>query len=117
MSNTILIIKRIYLYAVSLIALAIIVISAIILVDMALKTYVFKNANFNLPYPGACPVSAKGPDVVDPNCNTETEAQINYQKESDQASNEREVAQAIAMLLVSIPVFWYHWNLTRKEIN
>ena len=117
MTNSASLIKRIYLYAVSLIALTIIVVSAIILVDMALKIYVLKQSTITTPYPSVCPEPAKSPTIADPDCIAQAQAQIEYQKESDEASNEREVAQALAMLLVSIPVFWYHWSLSRKEIN
>ena len=115
-------IKKVYLYMVSLISLVILVIAAIILLNLALKTWVFTKADEGYYYP-AKPYCAevKNPDgsmaAMEPACSDpnweqkERETEMNRRK----AQKQSEASNAIAMILVATPVFLYHWKLARKE--
>jgi len=113
-------IKKIYLYAVSLISLVMIVIAAVILINMALKTWVFTKADNNAFYPPICSepavndptISALKPGQCNPGME---EQQKQIEKENRAAQKQRDAAQALAMILVATPVFYYHWRLARKE--
>ena len=113
-------IKKVYLYLVSLISLVIIVVGAIMLINLALRTWVFTKADHNF-YPGyQCPMSSATPsgnnDVLPP-CTAEQQDQFKKQAEEDRsAQKQRDAAQAIAMILVATPVFLYHWRIARKEV-
>lgn len=106
--------KKAYLYLVSVISLVIAVVGAIMLINMALKTWVFPKADQNY-YSYPCPAAAV-PDGKPVNCD---QAALDQQKKMDMenraAQKQRDAAQALAMLLVATPVWWFHWRLARKE--
>lgn len=118
-------IKRVYLYMVSLISLIILVIAAIMLINMALKTWIFTKADeafYYVPRP-ACDLPAKvSPDesstaIMPPECTDPNWEQKEREAEAIRrtAQKQRDAAQALAMIIVASPVFLYHWRLARKE--
>jgi hypothetical protein len=106
--------KKAYLYLVSVISLVIAVIGAIMLINLALKAWVFKKADQYVSYPVTCPQTA--PDGKTVNCD---QATVDQQRKADQANRaaerQQQAAQAIAMLVVATPVWWGHWRLAKKE--
>lgn len=102
-----------YLYLVSLISLVILVIASIILINLALKTWVFPKADQN--YYAYCPtIAEKAPDgevISQPRECTDEQ----YARDQRTAQKQRDAAQALAMIIVAAPVFYYHWKLARKE--
>jgi hypothetical protein len=115
-------IKKVYLYLMSLISLVIVIIGAIMLINMALKAWVFKKAD-NVAYYAPkvicnAPANPDGtkpnlaPECADPDYQAKEEAR---EKESRAAQRQRDAAQALAMIVVATPVFLYHWKLARKE--
>ncbi len=112
-------IKKVYLYAVSLISLIIMVIAGIMLVNLALRTWVFTKADDAYYFAPAQVCEMKNPDSAAANkCEISPEE---AQKQRDDENNRRgaqkqqDAAQAVAMLVVAAPVFLYHWKLARKE--
>lgn len=106
--------KKAYLYLVSIISLVIAVIGAIILLNLALKTWVFKQADRFASYP--CinqPLTPEGKSV---GCD---QAAIDAQRKADEqnrtSNREQQAAQAVAMIIVATPVWYFHWRLARKE--
>jgi hypothetical protein len=116
-------IKKIYLYTVSLISLVIVVVGAIMLINLGLKTWVFTKADssdYYYPPRIACD-QVKNPDgstaAMAPEC-TDPNYEANQKKADDDrraAQKQRDAAQAVAMILVGAPVFYYHWKLARQE--
>ena len=106
-------IKKVYLYVVSLISLVILVVAAIMLINLALKAWVFKKADQNIvyPQPQCMAVDLDKPDAGQ-NCNGDYSKQ---QADQRSAQKQRDAAQAIAMIIVATPVFLYHWRLARRE--
>ncbi len=86
------------------------------LIDMALKAWVFTKADNYSYYPPKviCDsnLSNPAPECSDPNYQAKEQARM---KEDRNAQRQRDASQAIAMILVATPVFLYHWRLTRKE--
>ncbi len=107
-------IKKVYLYLVSLVSLIIIIIGATMLVNMGLKAAL--GVKDYVPYPMSCatrPVDANSKDVT---CDPDYQAkQADADKENQRNGKKRDAAQALAMIIVGTPVFWYHWRLARKE--
>jgi hypothetical protein len=105
--------KKAYLYLVSVISLIIAVIGAIILINMALKTWVFPKADQTY-YSYPCPMSPEGKATT-----TCDQAMIEQQKKQDAenraAQKQRDAAQALAMIIVATPVWYFHWRMARKE--
>ncbi len=107
-------IKKVYLYLVSLISLIIMVIAGIMLLNLAIKTWVFPKADNDIYYSEPLPAACVGDN--DPNCKpTPPEELQNRQKEQRSAQKQRDASQALAMIIVATPVFYYHWKLARKE--
>lgn len=101
--------KKAYLYLVSVISLVIAVIGAIMLINLALKTWVFPKADMNY-YSVVCPVA---PDGKSANCD-ET-VQKKQAEENRAAQKQSDAAQAIAMIVIATPVWWGHWRLAKRE--
>lgn len=108
-------IKKIYLYAVSLIALVIMVIATITLINLGLKTFVFTKADvdyYSKPIP--CDQRVEESNLKQLACDYEQEVKDNEDRRL--GDKQREVSNSLAMLIVAIPVFYYHWKLARKEV-
>jgi hypothetical protein len=105
--------KKAYLYLVSVISLVIAVVGAIMLLNMALKTWVFTKADQNYysyaPCPEPAPVGGK-----DVNCDPAEQKRIADENRTSQ--KQRDAAQALAMIIIATPVWWYHWKMARKEV-
>lgn len=106
-------IKKVYLYLVSLISLVIIVIASIMLINLAIKTWIFPKADMN--YFGYCP------SVVETTADSKTVSQPRectdeqYAQDMRTAQKQQDAAQALAMIIVAVPIFYYHWKLARRE--
>ncbi len=114
-------IKKVYLYLVSLVSLIILIIAGIMLINMALKTWVFTKADNNYySIAPACGNVPKPPDAkpeLDNSCSAENqEIAKKADAENRSAQKQRDAAQALAMIIVATPVFLYHWKLARKEV-
>ena len=112
-------IKKIYLYLVSAIAMVIMIWGGITLLNMALKTWVFTKADQNY-YGGplACPAKAPAPNGdMTVECTAEEEArQIKYNEDTLTAQKQRDAAQALAMIIVATPVWYFHWRMAKREV-
>ena len=105
--------KKAYLYLVSVISLVIWVIGAIMLLNLALKSWVFPKADQNY-YSYPCPISVEGKAG---NCD---QAQLDQQRKMDEdsrsAQKQRDAAQALAFIIVGVPVWYGHWRLAKREV-
>jgi glucan phosphoethanolaminetransferase (alkaline phosphatase superfamily) len=108
--------KKAYLYLVSVISLIISVVGAIILLNMALKAWVFKKADQNYYSYPVCS-QTKNPDgSVNQGCDPQLIAQQQKQDQENRAAQrQRDASQALAMIIVATPVWYYHWRMARKE--
>jgi glucan phosphoethanolaminetransferase (alkaline phosphatase superfamily) len=109
--------KKVYLYLVSLIALVMLIVACVSLINLALRAWVFKQAD-NTTYNYSCPMipaSAQVPDGSTSSCNTALQQQQAHAQLV--SSRETESARDIALIIVGLPVFFYHWRLVRKETD
>lgn len=108
-------IKKAYLYVVSLVSLIIIIIGATMLVNMGLKTVLGVNDFRSYPQQ-PCAAQPTAPDGKTVACDPEfAKQQAEYDKQTQKDQKKRDVAQALAFIIVGSPVFWYHWKLARQE--
>ena len=92
--------------------LILVIIGAVELINLGLRVYVFPQADMVRMYPStAQPTITDGekPVVVD------QEKQRVYEEELLVSNRQREITNALALLIVGIPLFGYHWRLIRKE--
>ncbi len=127
-SNKVAIIKNLYLYLVSFVALMMVVVSTADMLQIVLKKYVFTKADQDYysyssfdcggmmapkgPTPAA-PETAKPPTTEE--CK-QREAEAKKQAEENRAAQrQRDLVRDISFILVGIPLFAYHWNVVRKK--
>ena len=97
------------MYAVSFISLFIVIISFISLVNLGLKMVFFKDSDF-YPVSSYETVLEDGSNVV-----VTKEEQLKEQMENVSRQRQRELSQAVAQILVGLPVYLYHWNIIKKD--
>ena len=100
--------RLLYLYLFSFVGLLITVIGSIQIVDLTLKTYVFKVSEYS-SYPMMDIKDEKG--VV-----TMSAADQQKQQEADAANQrKRNLSNSLAMILIGTPLYLYHWKTIKKE--
>jgi hypothetical protein len=113
------IIKILYFYVVSLVALFMVVFSLADMVNIALRTYLFPKADENYYgyYAPVCssPAQAGSSSTVkDPGCISKDE-QMRIDKDNREAQRQRDLVRDFSFLIVGIPLFAYHWNIVRRK--
>lgn len=119
------IIRSIYFYAVSIIALFMLVFSAVDLVNLGLKTWVFKNADpmysrcipgSNGMYGGAKPIPAgTGVETTVGPTQAECDLQDKQNQENTIRQNQSSAVRDFSMLVVALPLFLFHFRIVQKE--
>jgi len=126
-------IRTIYLYLFALLGLVLITIGTVRFVNMGLKIFVFTQAEEDqyirypeppMPYAAAPFEKAKG----DQSLSEEERAQIKtyleeYKKWKEQrdkidyrlVQRHRDASMNIALILVGLPLYLYHWRIIQKE--
>lgn len=130
-------IRTIYLYLFALVGLALLISGAYQLVDLGLKTYIFTQADKEAPL-SPQPIYLKDPErtqieelkVCADKCQlTEQQKQQidnwlsdydRWQKEQKDfdyrtSSRQRQASNALAMIIVGLPVWLYHWSIIKKD--
>ncbi|OGF34202.1 hypothetical protein A2533_02800 [Candidatus Falkowbacteria bacterium RIFOXYD2_FULL_35_9] len=129
-------IRTIYLYVATLIGLVILIIGTISLIDLGMKVYIFTSADlqeqldYERPYiSGFDATRYENLDKTTKISEAEHQELQNMiadyklweekQSKVDQvkAVRQRRAATNIAMILVALPVYIFHWLIVRKEKN
>ena len=112
-------IRKIYLYLFTLVGLALITIGGVRLVGLGLKTFIFTKADVYYEYPMARPV--KAPLIIEEDRKTTefeqpTKEEVEeYQRKQKNSNRQREAADSLAMIIVGLPLYLYHWRLIKKD--
>ncbi len=109
--------RKVFLYIFASVGLVLTLIGLVTLLNLGLKTYVFTKAD-NYCYERSVPMMAK-----DQNGEELTKEEIAKQEadnlricEEQRASNRQgQASTAIALLIVGLPLYFYHWNTIRKD--
>ena len=105
--------RKSFLYIFATVGLILMIIAGVSLIDLGLKSYVFTKAD-NYCYP-------IGPMSLDKNG---TAVELTQQQRDDQknqceeqraANKQSQASNAIAMLIVGAPLYFYFWMTIRKE--
>ena len=105
-------IRLLYLYLLSFIGLLITVVGSIQILDLGIKVYVFKWADrYNVPITTKIDLSGKEVTLSD----AEKEEQTKFQNEETSRQRQVQLSSSLAMLLVGLPLYKYHWGLIKKE--
>lgn len=110
--------RKVYLYLFSAVGLIIALIGAVQIVNLVLKIFVFKQADFYPIYePRPIPVGQEMATSTAP-AEAEIERQKReqeYQRRNVRSQREREAANAVAMIIIGLPLYLYHWRLVQRE--
>ena len=127
-------IRTIYLYLFALVGLALLITGAVRFLDMGLKMFIFTKAEDpekiqNMYYSGS-PISTvrlekyqESEELTENEITNLKNWLADYEKWQEEekkidyvASNrQREASSNLAMLLVGLPLYLYHWRIIRKE--
>ena len=126
-------IRTIYLYLFALVGLTLLIIGTVRFVDMGLKAFVFTKAEqeqrlYNRQPP--IPVQIERAKVISEEDNLSEEEVLlarqwladyeNWQEESSKIDiitvrRHRDASINLSMILVGLPLFFYHWRIIRRE--
>ena len=107
-------VKKVYIYAAAGIGLVLIIIGSVQLIDLGLRAWVFTKADVYYDYPA--PVSS--PEKTDQTVQApDPIAVATFQKNDLVSRRERQASSAIAMIIVGIPLFLYHWRFAKKDFS
>ncbi len=115
------IIKTVYFYLVSLIALMMVVFSTADLINLGLKTWVFPKADQQEYREPPCKyMISPAPDETDTKEAyearlAECEANRMDPEEARVIRNQKAAVRDLSFLFVGIPLFLYHWLIIRRE--
>lgn len=98
--------RLLYLYLFSFVGLLITIIGGIQIIDLTLKTYVFKVSEYSYY---AEPVKLDGEMKVD------REEMDRRNREEQTNQRKRQFSNSLAMILVGTPLYLYHWSTIKKE--
>ena len=116
-------IRRLYLYGASLIGLILIIIASVSLVNLGLKTWVFTKAddNFYCERTVKIPAPVAEGDESAVLAGGRAEAFPEGEKvdcdEQRTARRQRDASNSVAMLIVGMPLYLYHWNKVKSDKN
>lgn len=132
-------VRTIYLYLFTIVGLALIVSGSVRFIDMGLKMFVFTKAEDidkiqqNYSYPlCSLPISVEKLQGYQASTSTDLTSEektalktlldnyINLQQETGKidylaSQRQREASNNLAMILVGLPLYLYHWRIIRKE--
>ncbi|MDP1706213.1 MAG: hypothetical protein Q8L36_00065 [bacterium] len=108
-------IRWVYLYLFTVVGLVLMVVGAVQMIDLGLKTYVFTKADRPSVYPSFPPGEFKNGEM-DPVAQEKYEQQrMVAEKQDKESQRQQTAANSVALLIVGIPLFGYHWNRIQKE--
>lgn len=127
-------VRVLYLYAFALVGLALVTFGAVRLLDLGLKIYVFKKADITQNYQVISPyppisIDQKNDDIkysekITPEQKAALDSWVvefknwnENQKNIDYLASSREstASNSLAMILIGLPLYFYHWRIVKKE--
>ena len=106
------IIKLIYIYLFSAIGLILIIFGMVKLIDLGLKVYIFKQAD--VFYSPPMPLNFQDEKLTPEEIAKREEEQRKADEINRIAERQRTASNAIALIIVGLPIFIYHWQLALR---
>jgi len=106
--------RKSFLYIFATLGLVLIVIGAVMLINLGLKTYVFTKAD-NYCFTQTAPMSLDKNGVAVEPTPAQQEAQLKQCEDQQTASKQGQASNAIALLIVGAPLYLFHWIRIKKE--
>ncbi|HCQ31205.1 TPA: hypothetical protein DIU27_02365 [Candidatus Collierbacteria bacterium] len=103
--------RLLYLYLFSFVGLLITVIGSIQIIDLGLKTYLFKVSDYS--YYSDAVIAPDGKQS--PSISVEEQKRRNDLEQSNQ--RKRQLSSSLSMIIVGAPLYLYHWKTIKKEVR
>jgi len=84
------------------------------IIGLGLKTFVFTQADVYYDYPMAKPISTIGNEKLQEPSREEI-ADFNAKQRTSQ--RQRDAAESLALIIVGLPLYLYHWLTIRKDLE
>lgn len=109
--------RKVYLYLFAIIGLILIITGSVSFINLGLKTYVFKQADTYPIYVEKTRIAPNGQtETLTPAELAAKQAEEEEQQAKQRTSDrQRQAANALAQLIVGLPLYAYHWMLIKKE--
>ena len=109
-------VKSIYFYLVSFVALMMVTIALANLINVVLKTYIFTSADQDYYFaPVAICVPTDPKSTTTPDCLKNEALNKEQANKSRAAQRQRDLVNDISMIVVGVPLFAFHWYYARKK--
>jgi len=107
------IIRTIYLYIFTLVGLILVVIGGVRFLDMGLKAFVFTQAEqeYRIDYREPKPISVD----EETGCKECVCPELISNEDYITQRRHRDASESLAMILVGIPLYLYHWRIIKRE--
>jgi predicted permease len=106
----------IYLYWFSAIGLILVVIGAVKLLDVAMRTFIFSQADFYY-FPTPAITITANEKLSQEELQKKIEEQKRIEEANRKSQRQREISRSLAMILVGAPLYFYHWRLILTRIK
>jgi hypothetical protein len=105
------ILRLIYLYLFSAIGLILIIMGSVRLLDLGMKTFIFKKADiYYIPKIAISENNNLSKEELEKNA----EEQRKAEEENRRSQRQRDISNSLAMIIVGTPLYFYHWRLVMK---
>mgnify|MGYP001602228812 CR=1 FL=1 len=105
-------IRLLYLYLFSFVGLLVVVIGSIQLVDLGMKVFLFKGAD---QYEYVRPIPVKEESLTREELTKREEEDKMIQEREMIRNRQRQFSTAMAMIIVGVPLYLYHWKTIGRE--
>jgi len=108
--------RKAFLYIFASLGLVLSVIGMVSLINLGLRTYVFTKSDY--PCYNSRPVlteSDKTAGMTQEQMDRQADQDAKNCEDQSTSDKQRSAANAIAMLVVGLPLYGYHWNTIRRD--
>ncbi len=108
--------RKVFLYIFASVGLVLTIIGLVTVLNLGLKTYIFTKADnycFERSIPSA--VKPDGQELTEAEKLAQEEENRRICEEQRTASRQSQAANSVALLIVGVPLYFYHWNRIRKD--
>lgn len=99
--------RKVYLYMFAIIGLILVIIGSVSLVNLGLKKFIFTKSDY--PCYNYQMIEKTSEERITAEENTK---QCEEQRTSDK---QRQASNALAQLIIGLPLYFYHWMVIKKE--
>ncbi|MBI2607646.1 MAG: hypothetical protein HYW51_02355 [Candidatus Doudnabacteria bacterium] len=111
-------VRKIYLYLFAVVGLVLMITGSVSLIDLGLKTFVFKQAdNYPIYVDRFAAPTKEGTqeELTEEEIAAKEAKEEERQRQQRTSDRQRQASNAVAQLIVGLPLFVYHWRLIQKE--